>query len=324
MKLYRVAWLMVGLIFGLCPRLAWADVTFSFTTLNDPQGTGGTVLTGISGNNIVGWFANAANTVEDGFLYNGSTFTTIADPLAGGPFPFTNANGIDGSNVVGVYFGSGGGSSAEHGFLFNGSTYTTLDDPLGVFGTYATGISGNTIVGVYYVGHDAQSFIYNGGTYTTLSGPTGAVQTFAESIDGNNIVGYYIDNAGATHGFLFNGSTYTILNDPSAVIANIGINGTRAFGISGNNIVGVYSDSKGNTQGFLYNGSTFTTISDPSAQQTEPLGISGGTIVGFTSTNTLSGFVTEVTPEPSSLTIFGTGLIGLPWAVRLSRRRQRR
>jgi hypothetical protein len=137
-------------------------------------------------------------------------------------------------------------------------------------------------------------------TYTTLGGPTGAVQAFAEGIDGSNIVGYYIDSAGATHGFLFNGSAYTILNDPSAVIANIGINGTRAFGISGNNIVGVYSDSVGDTQGFLYNGSTFTTITDPAGPTwTEPMGISGNTVVGFFATNTLSGFIMEASSGTS-------------------------
>ena len=62
----------------------------------------------------------------NGFLYNGSTYTTLNDPLAVG----TVAWGISGNNIVGYYADSSGN---PNGFLYNGSTWTTLDDPLGVW-----------------------------------------------------------------------------------------------------------------------------------------------------------------------------------------------
>ena len=123
----------------------------TYTTLDDPlAGNGGyvsgfgfqgTYPRGISGNNIVGYYMDSSNNFH-GFLYNGSTYTTLNDPLArNGTFAY----GISGSNIVGYYVDSFG----EHGFLYNGSTYTTLNDPLAPNATNAYGISGNNIVGCY-------------------------------------------------------------------------------------------------------------------------------------------------------------------------------
>ena len=96
---------------------------------------------GISGNNVVGYYKDASNQIH-GFLYNGSTYTTLDDPLGvGGTFAY----GISGNNVVGYYLDASGDN---YGFLYNGSTYTTLDDPLGI-NTAVFGIDGNNVVGVY-------------------------------------------------------------------------------------------------------------------------------------------------------------------------------
>jgi hypothetical protein len=45
-----------------------------------------------------------------GFLYNGSTYTTVDDPLG---VKGTEVLGVDGNNVVGTYFDS---SDVPHGF----------------------------------------------------------------------------------------------------------------------------------------------------------------------------------------------------------------
>jgi hypothetical protein len=150
--------------FTLCLALLGAAVTApaqTYTTLDDPSGNGGTYAYGISGNNIVGWYANNSAgyfgpiNEQVGFLYNGSTYTTLINPLSiqntiQGPVPNGNyAYGISGNNTVGLYYPVAGGGGFS-GFLYNGSTYTTLNDPSGNGGTYAFGISGNNIVGVYY------------------------------------------------------------------------------------------------------------------------------------------------------------------------------
>lgn len=107
------------------------------------MGVHGTAATGISGSNIVGVYWDSAN-YEHGFLYNGSTYTTIDDPLT---LIDTEPLGISGSDIVGTYTDRSGN---EHGFLYNGSTFTTIDDPLGVTINEVWGISGSTIVGAYW------------------------------------------------------------------------------------------------------------------------------------------------------------------------------
>jgi len=225
----------------------------TYTTLDNPAGTGGTYAYGISGNNIVGWYANSSGW-QLGFLYNGSTYTTLTDPLSvqstmHGPVPNGNyAYGISGNNTVGLYYWNApvNGVNGYSGFLYNGSTYTTLADPLGTK-TYAYGISGNNIVGLYMdSSFNHYGFLYNigAGTYTTLADPLGVYGTVAQGISGNNIVGTYFDSTGMAHGFLYNGSTYTTVDDP------LGVKGTEVLGVDGNNVVGTYFDSSDVSHGF--------------------------------------------------------------------------
>ena len=132
------------------------------------------------------------------------------------------------------------------GFIYNRSTYTTLADPLGTK-TYAYGISGNNIVGLYMdSSFNHYGFLYNigAGTYTTLADPLGVYGTVAQGISGNNIVGTYFDSTGMAHGFLYNGSTYTTVDDP------LGVKGTEVLGVDGNNVVGTYFDSSDVSHGF--------------------------------------------------------------------------
>jgi len=290
----------------------------TYTTLDNPAGTGGTYAYGISGNNIVGWYANSSGW-QLGFLYNGSTYTTLTDPLSvqstmHGPVPNGNyAYGISGNNTVGLYYWNApvNGVNGYSGFLYNGSTYTTLSDPLSV-STSAQGIDGNNIVGYYNdSSFNNYGFLYNGSTYTTLADPLGT-KTYAYGISGNNIVGLYMDSSFNHYGFLYNigAGTYTTLADP------LGVYGTVAQGISGNNIVGTYFDSTGMAHGFLYNGSTYTTVDDPlGVKGTEVLGVDGNNVVGtyFDSSDVSHGFETTIgpVPEPTTLALAGLGGLGL-------------
>ncbi|MGO9114454.1 MAG: PEP-CTERM sorting domain-containing protein [Thermoguttaceae bacterium] len=303
-----------------------AAVAQTGITLDYPNG-GGTVLYGVDGTNIVG----TANSLPGGFLYNGSTFTGIADPLAGtlGSSPI----GISGNIIVGQYYDS---SDFSHGFVYNLSTsaFTTLDDPLaanGSNGTFANGISGNNIVG-HYCGSSVNSngFIYNLSTsaYTTLDDPNAPHTpslggTAADAISGNNVVGVYYDSADHSHGFLYNISTkqYTTLDDPLAV------GNTSASGVDGNTVFGEYADTSGYYSLFLYDipTATYTTLNiDLPGPIWESGGISGNTIVGTYSdpvTDYGHGFVATI-PEPNALTLLAAGAVGL--AVYSWRRNQKR
>ncbi|MBI3837471.1 MAG: hypothetical protein HY288_06010, partial [Planctomycetia bacterium] len=250
-----------------------------FTTLDDPFGVDGTYASDISGSNIVGFYRDSSFNPH-GFLYDGTTYTTLDDPLGTHPFAGagTRPGGIDGGNVVGTYVDASG---QNQGFLFNGSTWTTLSDPLAAHpfndsGTNAIGIDGSNIVGFYQdATGKANGFVYDGSIFTTLNDPLGVNGTVLNAIEGNNIVGRYNDSS-TSHGFFYNGTSFATIDYPGSV-------STSATGISGSNVVGYYQDGLGNQHGFLYNGTTFTTLDDPSAVQpngTGPGGISGGRIVG--------------------------------------------
>jgi hypothetical protein len=216
------------------------------------------------------------------------TYTPLAYPLA----VQTSAEGISGTNIVGVYMDTYGDA---HGFLYNGDTnWTSLNDPLSgpgvIGGTAITRISGTDAVGFYWdTNGNLHGFVHSGTdwstNWTTIDDPNGVSSpnngTFPWGISGTNIVGQYIDANGNTHGFLYNGSTWTELDDPSAASGSSG--GTYAFDISGTNVLGYYVNGSGQNRGFLYNivSRAWTALNDPlGADGTSPEGISGTNIVG--------------------------------------------
>ncbi len=122
--------------------------TGAYTTFAPPGATsGGVYATGVSGGNVVGYYYETggplSGTPSYGFLYNGTTYTTLAPPGA----TDTYAEAISGGNVVGYYETSAG---RDYGFLYNltTDTYTTLAPP-GATDTYAEAISGGNVVGWY-------------------------------------------------------------------------------------------------------------------------------------------------------------------------------
>lgn len=164
-------------------------------------------------------------------------------------------------------------------------TYTDLNDPLAINGngTWATGVSGNTIVGYC---EDATGH-YHGFSYSMVTrvfnnfdDPLALVGanwgTFAQGVSGNTIVGYYDDHNGARRGFSYDGTTFTTL---SATINNYPAPETIAIGISGGTIVG-YIPYSGGAQAFIYDGATYSLLPLPGTGNGGANGISGSTIVG--------------------------------------------
>ena len=104
-----------------------------------------TYATGVSGSNVVGLYSDASG-IFHGFLYNGSTYTTLDAPTAIQVNGLgTYANGISGNVIVGLFQDD----STGHGFLYDGSSWITLDAPQ-ASGTEAKDIDGSRIVGYFY------------------------------------------------------------------------------------------------------------------------------------------------------------------------------
>jgi hypothetical protein len=200
--------------------------------------------------------------------------------------------------------------------------YTNVIDPSAPTSTHPQGVSGSTVVGIYYSGGVGNGFVYNGGSFTNLDFPS-AAETFPGGIDGTNVVGTYRSVAGngfTSHGFIYNGSTWTTLDASAGIL-------TLASGVSGNFVVGHYNTSDGlqDSYSFLYNMTTgsFTTIDDPSAahgayQGTFAVGICGDIVVGSYNDNTgrLHGFLYNIkansyTTLDHPLGANGTGLKGI-------------
>ena len=130
----------------------------TWTTLNAPGATD-TLPTGISGNNIVGYYTNdnASTTAYHGFLYNGTSWTTLDTPGA----IWTIVNGISGNNVVGF--------SSLGNFLYNGTSWDHLDMP-GHANPALEGIDGNNIVGSFLDLAGPHGFRPQGFLYTMPTG----------------------------------------------------------------------------------------------------------------------------------------------------------
>ncbi len=223
----------------------------SYNSIDYPGADQATFASSISGNDIVGGYANVWGATGNGFLYNGTTYT---------PLPVVSEThapyGISGNNIVGNYDDSSG---MTHGFLYDGTSYTTIDFP-GADGSFAYGIdSDDIIVGTYFYYTNrttgaaiSHGYIYDGTNYTTFDFPE-AASTYVHGKSGSNVVGYYIDRSGNTHGFLYDGSNYTTLDFPGAI-------NTYAWGVDGSDIVGWYQDASGAAHGFLLYASQVSTM----------------------------------------------------------------
>ena len=288
------------LAIGLWVSLADAG-TFSFTTIDDPlAGAGGTQVNGISGSTIVGRYYDSSDT-DNGFTYDGSTFTTVDHPA--GVYG-TKLYGVSGNIAVGYYFDA---SYDFQSFLYDGSAYTPFTPP-GAISTRVFGISGNNIVGDFSTPNNFHNFLYDGATYTYLNDPLAKYGTIGFGVSDSKVVGYYVDSTSQYRGFVYDiaNRTYSPLDDPLA-----GTWGTQPTGISGNDIVGYYVDSSGGGHGFLYDGLDYTTFDIPGAASTTLTGISGNNIVGYyvdPGTGTSHGFIASI-PEPSTFALLSVGAI---------------
>jgi hypothetical protein len=271
----------------------------AFTTLDYP-GAISTSAVGVSGGTVLGQYTDAAG-AKHGFLYNGSTWSTLDNPYASGAD--TLFLGISGKTVVGTYFiGLGSG----YGFRYDGTSFQKWNCPLG-YSTWACGVSGSRIVGtVNYDSPHAWGFLYDGATYTPFSYP-GSWRTEAYGISGNSIAGCYYDSSttgSGQHGFLLQGSTYISLDAP------LGTGGTVALGVSDGLVVGYYRTGSPTCFAYVFDGAGYTTLEMPSGTTFSTAnGIDGMTVVGsYTDGSGTHGFITLV-PEPAAITLLGLGAL---------------
>ncbi len=101
---------------------------------------GGAQPTGIDGQNVIG-FTRSLDGNYHGWLYNGSTISTLLDPLG---LQLTVPYCISGNQFGGYYADAHG---VDHPFIFIGTSYLTLSSPVDYTFQTVTGIQGRSFVG---------------------------------------------------------------------------------------------------------------------------------------------------------------------------------
>jgi probable HAF family extracellular repeat protein len=286
--------------------------------------------------------ASVADAGLHGFLYTSSGITVLRAPGA----TDTDATSINDAGQIAI-------NSSAGPFVYESGSYTPI---LGFLHNSGVGCCGHLgindadqVAGELFIPPDRHlGFVHGLGTdtLTSLDVP-GSLNTTASGInDAGQVVGSYMDGSLGVHGFVYSAGTFTtvdvpgrtdaVVNDINDVGQMVGFSGdqgwfrdtdgsfttlmvpgsilTAAGGINNaGQIVGSFAEGEGrNFHGFFYSGGSYTIINVPGAFDTYLSDINdAGQMVGLTG---------EIIPEPSSMLVFGSGLIGV-WAASSRKRR---
>ncbi len=193
-----------------------------FTYFDYPDGQNWTIPLGINDSGLVVGHADQDPVV--GFLYDGTTFSTLRD----GNDDATFSSGI---NNTGIVVGGAGTIYTTKGFEMKNGRYRAINFP-GSY-TYASA-SGINNFGVVAGWTDTLGYLYQHGKFQTIAFP-GATRTTAWGInDGSIVVGWYY-SASCNCAFAYKAGKYLSFNYPGAVL-------TAAEGINvSGQIVGQYT-----------------------------------------------------------------------------------
>jgi hypothetical protein len=199
------------------------------------------------------------------------------NPAGYGGYYYSYALGMSDAGAVGYEEGWFGGDTA----LFWTAHGTQVVLGAGGYGSQATGISGNQIVGTY----NNSATIWSAIDYSRVSlNPAGAIASDAYATDGTTQVGlaqFADGQAGLWHG---TASSWVSL-DPGNVISS------TAYAVSGHTEAGFVETNSGYYHAYLWHdsASSWVDLNPTSAYTSEALGVYGNTAVGFAAMKNANG-----------------------------------